>query len=269
MTALLLVAIPVFMLAIAVEWRLAPNRGELYESRDTAANLVMGAGNVTIQLAWKVAVLALYLLVYEYRLFDLPQTAIWVWVVAFFVEDLCYYAFHRFHHTTRIGWAAHVNHHSSEHYNLAVALRQSWTTPFTGLWFWLPMPLLGFHPLMVLTLQSTSLIYQFWIHTQLIGSLGAAEKVLNTPSHHRVHHGSNPEYIDRNFAGVLIIWDKLFGSFEPERAPVKYGLTKNIHSFNPLVIAFHEWRNLLSSMRGLSGFLPRFREALRAPNPPH
>ncbi len=269
MTPLLLISIPAFVLAIVVEWRLARNRAALYEARDTTANLVMGTGNVLISAVWKLVVLSLYFLVYEYRLFDLPLNGVWVWLAAFLVEDLCYYAFHRFHHTTRIGWAAHVNHHSSEHYNLAVALRQSWTTPFTGFWFWLPMPLLGFHPLMVFTLQSTSLIYQFWIHTQLINRLGAAEWVLNTPSHHRVHHGSNPQYIDRNFAGVLIIWDKIFGTFEPEQEPVKYGLTKNIHSFNPLVIAFHEWRALLQSMRGLNGFLPRLREAFRAPNPPH
>lgn len=268
MTTLLLLAIPAFILAIVVEWRVARNRASLYELRDTAANLAMGTGNVLVSAAWKLALLPLFFLAYQYRLFDLPQTGGWVWLCAFVVEDLCYYAFHRFHHMTRLGWAAHINHHSSQHYNLAVALRQSWTTPFTGFWFWLPMPLLGFHPLMVLTLQSISLIYQFWIHTQLIGRLGPLEWLLNTPSHHRVHHGSNPEYIDKNFAGILIVWDRLFGTFQAERSPVQYGLTKNIDSFNPLVIAFHEWLDLLRSMRQKRGFRKRIRELFRAPNAP-
>ncbi|MEL7450890.1 MAG: sterol desaturase family protein [Pseudomonadota bacterium] len=269
MSTLLYLTIPAFVLAILVEWSVARKHAGLYEARDTVANLTMGTGNVLISAVWKLAMVPLFAFVYQYRLFDLPQAGIAVWFAAFVVEDLCYYAFHRYHHTTRIGWAAHVNHHSSEHYNLAVALRQSWTTPFTGFWFWLPMPLLGFHPLMVLMLQSTSLIYQFWIHTQFIGRLGPFEWVFNTPSHHRVHHGSNPEYIDRNFGGVLIIWDRLFGTFEPEKAPVTYGLTKNIHSFNPITIAFHEWRGLLHSLRELRGVGPRLREAFRAPNPPH
>jgi sterol desaturase/sphingolipid hydroxylase (fatty acid hydroxylase superfamily) len=172
-------------------------------------------------------------------------------VLLFFAEDFCYYWFHRFHHEVRFFWAAHVNHHSSRYFNLSTALRQSWTTPITGPIFWVPLALLGFHPFMILTAQAVSLIYQFWIHTELIGRLGPLERVLNTPSHHRVHHGANVEYLDRNYAGILIVWDRLFGSFEPERAPVDYGLTKNIRTFNPVQIAFHEWQGM-------------FRDVLRA-----
>ncbi len=173
----------------------------------------------------------------------------WTFVLLFLAEDLCYYAFHRASHEIRFFWAAHVNHHSSQHYNLSTALRQSWTTPFTGPWFWMILPLLGFAPWMVLLQQAISLLYQYWIHTEAIGRLGWLEYVFNTPSHHRVHHGANPQYLDRNHAGILIVWDRLFGTFEPERAPVRYGLTTNLTSHNPLHIAFHEWRAIGADLR--------------------
>ena len=138
-------------------------------------------------------------------------------------------------------WASHVVHHSSQHYNLSTALRQTWV-PMTYLPFWLPLPLLGFEPWMVLLAQSWSLIYQFGLHTERIGRLPRPlEAVLNTPSHHRVHHGANEQYLDRNYGGILVIWDRLFGSFEPEGERVRYGLTKNIETFNPVRVAFHEY----------------------------
>ena len=193
----------------------------------------MGLGNVVVAALTKGAAVAVFFAAYEHRIFDLGTGAA-AWLLLFFAEDLCYYWFHRVHHEVRFFWAAHVNHHSSRHYNLSTALRQSWTTPLTGPIFWVPLALLGFHPFMILTAQAVSLIYQFWIHTELIGRLGPLEWVLNTPSHHRVHHGSNVEYLDRNYGGILIVWDRLFGSFEPERAAVDYGLTKNIRSFDPV-----------------------------------
>jgi sterol desaturase/sphingolipid hydroxylase (fatty acid hydroxylase superfamily) len=241
---LLYLAIPAFLVllvgeALAVRGR--PVKG--YEARDTATSLGLGVANVVISAGVKVGVFGLYLWVYQFRLFDLPA-AWWTWVLLFFAEDLCYYAFHRAGHEVRFFWAAHVNHHSSRYYNLSTALRQSWTTPLTGPLFWLPLPLLGFHPAMIAIAQAVSLIYQFWLHTELIDRLGPLERVFNTPSHHRVHHGRNVEYLDRNYGGILIVWDRLFGSFEPERAPVDYGLTKNIETFHPLKVAFHEWAAL-------------------------
>jgi sterol desaturase/sphingolipid hydroxylase (fatty acid hydroxylase superfamily) len=236
-------SIPVFILLIAAELLYARvTRRQLYEWRDTLACLAMGLGNVIISAGWKALVWgAVFYWIYQYRLFDIPMTAWWAWALILVLEDFCYYWFHRLHHEVRCLWAAHVNHHSSEHLNLAVALRQSWTTPITGMLFWAPLALLGFHPLMILTQQAISLLYQFWIHTQAIKSLGPLEWVMNTPSHHRVHHGSNPQYLDKNYAGIFIVWDRLFGSFEPEREPVRYGLTHNINTFNPVKIAFHEW----------------------------
>ena len=246
MDAVVLLAIPVFLALIGVELWVAMRQGrELYETRDTLACLAMGLGNVAVNIPWKAVLLGAMFWVWQFRLFDLPPSAWWSWVLLLFAEDFCYYWFHRFHHESRLGWAAHVNHHSSRRFNLAVALRQSWTTPFTGAVFWLPLALLGFHPLAILTQQGISLIYQFWIHTQTIDRLGPLEKVLNTPSHHRVHHGANPQYIDRNYGGIFIIWDRMFGSFEPEAEPVRYGIVKQLDTYNPVRIAFHEWAAML------------------------
>jgi sterol desaturase/sphingolipid hydroxylase (fatty acid hydroxylase superfamily) len=216
--------------------------------RDTYASLAMGVGNVAINLLWKFVVFAYFSLLYEITPLRLGASG-WIWIAALLCDDFCYYWFHRLSHEVRFLWAAHVNHHSSRKYNLSTALRQSWTTPFTGFWFWTPMPLLGFDPMMIFTVQAISLLYQFWIHTETILSLGAAEYVFNTPSHHRVHHATNIPYLDRNHGGTLIVWDKLFGTFARETERPVYGLTKNIESYNPLEIATHEWRALWKDVR--------------------
>jgi sterol desaturase/sphingolipid hydroxylase (fatty acid hydroxylase superfamily) len=240
-----LLAAPAYLALLSLEVLLARNLGRnSYELRDTAASLAMGVGNAAITLAVKGMTLGAFFLAYDHRLFELGSGP-GAWLLLFFAEDLVYYVWHRASHEVEFLWAAHENHHSSQHYNLGTALRQSWTTPFTTLPFWVVLPLLGFHPWMVLTMNSLSLIYQFWIHTELVGRLGPLEWAFNTPSHHRVHHGANVEYLDRNHGGILIVWDRLFGTFEPERAPVRYGLTKNLKTFNPLRIAFHEWAAVL------------------------
>lgn len=247
MDALIYWAIPVFILTMVAEalWaRRAVREGRDirgYALKDTAANLSMGLGNLAITSGVKLGLMILWMGLYELRLFDLPTNSAWTWVALFFAEDLCYYAFHRGSHGIRLFWAGHVNHHSSTSYNLSTALRQSWTSSVAFV-FWLPLPLLGFHPLMVLTQQAVSLLYQYWLHTEAIDRMPRwFEAVFNTPSHHRVHHGRNALYLDRNHAGILIIWDRLFGSFEPERARPDYGLTTNLSTYNPLRIAFHEW----------------------------
>jgi sterol desaturase/sphingolipid hydroxylase (fatty acid hydroxylase superfamily) len=161
----------------------------------------------------------------------------------------------------RVLWASHVPHHSSQRYNLSTALRQSWT-PFTGLPFYLPLALF-FSPVQIATAYGINLLYQFWIHTELIDRLGPFEWIFNTPSHHRVHHGANVQYLDRNHAGILIVWDRWFGTFEPERERPRYGLTKNIQSFNPVYAAFHEFAAVLrdaftaGSWRDAVGYLLR------------
>ncbi|HEX5746324.1 MAG TPA: sterol desaturase family protein [Archangium sp.] len=249
-------ATPAFILLMAVEllW-LARHRQEGYVGytvKDAAASLTMGTVYSLIYMGWKGVEYAFYSVLYELSPLRMGEGVL-AWVLLFFAEDLCYYWFHRVHHESRLFWASHVVHHSSEHYNLSTALRQTWT-PMSGLLFWAPLPLLGFHPAMVLLAHALSLLYQFWIHTEAIGRMGPLEWVLNTPSHHRVHHGANPRYLDRNYAGILIIWDRLFGTFQAEDERPVYGLTKNIHTYNPLRIAFHEYAAIL-------------RDVLR-PNPP-
>jgi sterol desaturase/sphingolipid hydroxylase (fatty acid hydroxylase superfamily) len=258
-------AIPVFFGLMLLEAMVARRRQlDAYEGRDTAASLSMGLGNVVVNGVVAVGTLAAWFWLYAHRRFD-PGTGLSAWVMLFFAEDFTYYWFHRASHEVRLLWAAHVNHHSSQRYNLSTALRQSWTTPFTTILFYWPLPLLGFHPMMLVTVTSVSLIYQFWIHTEMIDRLGPLEWIFNTPSHHRVHHGSNVEYLDRNHGGILIVWDRLFGTFEPERARVSYGLTKNIERFNPWHIAFHEWLALARDVRSAPSARARLGYLLRPP----
>ena len=251
---IILLAVPAFVVSMLVEAaflrsarsRARGDRG--YEARDTAASLAMGAGNVVISMTFKHVTLAGFVWLYEHRLFDLGEGVL-VWIAVFVAEDFCYYWFHRASHEVRLLWAAHVNHHSSERYNLSTALRQSWTTPVTGPLFWAPLPLLGFAPHMVVIAQAVSLLYQYWIHTETIRSLGPFEWLFNSPSHHRVHHGSDDLYLDRNHGGILIVWDRMFGTFQREGARPTYGIRKRLESYNPMTIAFHEWRALFADVR--------------------
>ncbi|MGH8795055.1 MAG: sterol desaturase family protein, partial [Stackebrandtia sp.] len=220
-----------------------------------------GAGSAVIGFFWKFATLVVYAGAFVLSPFELGPGSVWVWVALFFADDLAYYWFHRCHHRIRLLWASHVVHHSSQYFNLTTALRQSWT-PMGGLPFWLPLALLGFPPWMILLQQSISLTYQFFIHTERVGVLPKPiELIFNTPSHHRVHHGSDDIYLDKNYAGILIVWDRLWGTFEAESKRVTYGLTENIRTFNPLRVAFHEyaavWRDVTTarSWRERAGFV--------------
>lgn len=245
-------AVPVFILLILVElaaWKLT-GRGR-YETRDTAASLIMGMGSEIIPHFGGLALLsAVWSYVYQYRLIDIPNTW-WAVALCFVLDDFRYYWLHRIAHERRLFWATHVVHHSSQHYNLSTALRQTWTgTVVNGIIFKTPLVLLGFHPAMLAFVFGINLIYQFWIHTEMIERMGPFEILFNTPSHHRVHHATNPKYLDANYAGVLIIWDKMFGTFVPEDDAEKprYGIVKNLGTFNPLVIAFHEWIGLIKDL---------------------
>lgn len=246
-------AIPAFVLLIVIEaviGRYAPTKSN-YETRDSAASLLMGLGNFAIGLVNFGVVGAVSLWVYQYRLFDIGYHW-WAFVLILFAEDFCYYWFHRLSHEHRIWWAAHVNHHSSQYYNLSTALRQTWTGSFIGTWIpWLLLSLIGFPLALIVFQKGISLVYQFWIHTEAIDRMWKpVEAVMNTPSHHRVHHAINPRYLDANYAGIFIIWDRLFGTFVPEdkAEPCRYGIVKQIASFNPLIIAFHEWAGIFSDL---------------------
>ena len=241
MSNLVLYSIPLFIIAMILEgtWTRRHAKAKGYEQRDTAASLTMGLANVIVSGLLKLVPIPLFVVLYDHRIADIGG-AWWTWIVLLFAEDLCYYWFHRVHHEVRLFWSAHVNHHSSRYFNLSTALRQPLLTPLTGPIFWAPLPLIGFAPWMVLTAQAWSLLYQFWLHTEVVDRLGPLEWFMNTPSHHRVHHGKNVAYLDKNHAGIFILWDRLFGTFAQEAEPVIYGLTKDIQTFNPLRIAFHE-----------------------------
>jgi sterol desaturase/sphingolipid hydroxylase (fatty acid hydroxylase superfamily) len=261
MTEVLYYAVPFFVLLLVVEaltYRHLRSDGLVgYELRDTRTSLLMGTGNVTVNVVWKLAVVAVYAALYELTPVRLDPSDWWVWVLLFLGDDLAYYWFHRVSHESRVFWASHVVHHSSQHYNLSTALRQTWV-PMTYLPFWLPLPLLGFPPWTVLLAQSWSLIYQFGLHTERIGTLPrAVEAVFNTPSHHRVHHGSNEVYLDKNYGGILIIWDRLFGTFTPEGEHVRYGLTTNVGTFRPLKVAFGEYAALWDDLRAVRSWRTR------------
>jgi sterol desaturase/sphingolipid hydroxylase (fatty acid hydroxylase superfamily) len=267
---LIMYAIPFFVASLAVEWITfrhdAEDRALIgYEPKDTATSLTMGVGNVVINIGWKLVAIAAYAALYELTPLRIPSDAWWAWVLLFVADDLAYYWFHRVGHESRVFWAAHVTHHSSEHYNLSTALRQTWV-PMTALPFWLPLALLGFKPWMIILQQSISLTYQFFIHTERVGRLPRPiEFVFNTPSHHRAHHGSNEIYLDKNYGGITIVWDRLFGTFQPETERVRYGLTENIHTFNPIKVATHEYAAIVRDVRGADTWGERFGYVFRAP----
>ena len=241
-----LYAIPFFLLSMVVEWRVLrtmTTRGGYDVGRDTAASLAMGIVSLGFVTLINAGVYALARGAYAHRLFVIDH-ALLEWALALVLWDFAYYWHHRFEHEIRLFWASHVAHHSSEKYNLSTALRQPWT-PFLSLVLFPPIAFLAVRPELILMSGGFNLIYQFWVHTEVIRKMPPAfEWLLNTPSHHRVHHGSNPTYLDKNYGGIFIVWDRLFGSFTEEREPVAYGLTKNITSYNPLVIASHEYRDI-------------------------
>ncbi len=242
-------AIPAFILLLIAEMIVALRADKSrYEARDTLNSLMLGTGSQVASALVGGVVVGIAVWLHQYRLFDIGiafSSWWWAWILCFFLDDLAYYVFHRSAHRVRWFWASHVIHHSSQHYNLSTALRQTWTGFISiAFIFRLPLFLIGFPPAMVFFCAGLNLIYQFWIHTEAIKRLPRwFEAVMNTPSHHRVHHGVNPRYLDANYAGVFIIWDKMFGSFVPERddEPVRYGIVKQLGSFNILWAAVHEW----------------------------
>lgn len=261
------IAIPVFATLIAMEAWITHRRGsgEYRDNKDTWGNIFLGFMSVAFGAFFALFTFSIYVFAYEIAPFKFPANAWWTWVALFFVDDLVYYIFHRVSHESRLFWNFHVVHHSSEHYNLSVAVRQSW---FSGLLHWIfyaPIMLLGFAPWMFALMHGFNLIYQFWIHTKLVKKLGWLEYVLNTPSHHRVHHGVNEQYLDKNYAGVLIIWDKLFGSFTPETEEPRYGIIRPLESYSPLWINVHAWAEMLDALRSRRGIAAKLRCIFSSP----
>ena len=236
-----LLAIPLFGLTMAAEFIALRRRGDLkgYELVDSAGSLTQGVGYLLTNAVWRIPVLAFLAWLSDFAIVDVDPS--WWWLpVVMVADDFFFYWHHRFNHEVHLGWTAHHTHHSSQHYNLSTALRQSWTEQIYHPLFGVPLILLGVPVEMLVASWTLSLLYQYWLHTELIGSMGWFGRIFNTPSHHRVHHGANAEYLDRNYAGILIVWDRMFGTFEPEVAPVIYGTTTGFDRQQPFVVAFHQ-----------------------------
>lgn len=252
---LIALSIPIFFILILIELSYSfYKKLGYYRLNDSISNLSQGTGQQLLDIFMKASLFFGYTYIYtNWRFFTIQTT--WIVAILLFIGvDFFYYWFHRMSHQVNALWAAHIVHHQSEEYNLTVALRQSWIQGWFSWVFYLPLAFLGFNPILFLTISSLVTLYQFWIHTKAIKHLGFLEYILNTPSHHRVHHGSNPKYIDKNHAGTLIIWDKMFGTFQKEEEEVVYGITKPLASWNPIWANLHYWNELLASAKKASSF---------------
>lgn len=273
---LLVLALPLFIAILLAElWINRRKNLGLYESKDMWASLSMGLLSAVIDILPKAAAFLALFYVHEANLLGLRDVVgrqWWAWAILFFADDLTYYWFHRSNHEVRLFWAGHVQHHSSQYLNYGTALRQGIGERVHKYFFWIWLPVFGFDPVMIMIMTSVNLIYQYWVHTELVRKLPAPiEYIFNTASHHRVHHASNARYLDRNHAGVLIFWDRIFGSFSPETdaEPPRYGLTKNIESHNPAFIVTHEYAAIWRDVRRAKKWSDKLKYIFWAPGWSH
>ncbi|MBL7785034.1 MAG: sterol desaturase family protein [Chitinophagales bacterium] len=253
-------AIPFFLLMIALEWWVGKIKNNThYQINDTIGNLFSGISEQAFSIFSKALLLTIAdYLQQHYALFKIPTTW-WSITILFLLFDFLFYWAHRIGHESNLFWGSHIVHHQSQQYNLSVALRQPWLLPIMTFFLFLPIPLLGFDALSFAIVAAFSTLYQFWIHTQQIGKLGFLEYILNTPSHHRVHHGSNPQYIDKNYGAVLIIWDRLFNTFQPEEETVNYGITTPFESQNAVWANTYYLQDIWNNLQKL----PTWQQKLR------
>ena len=249
--ALLLLMGPVFAMFMALEAWLLPRWGhaQSYNRPATVANVSLALTHAVVDsIAWTLLT-GLFYVVHEHRLMDIPLSG-WTLLGLLVAQDFCHYWLHRASHRVRWMWASHVTHHSSQSLNLSTGLRHSPTEAISGAWlFWLPLAWLGFQPEHVILCVAVNMVFQFFVHTEAIDRLpGLVEAVFNTPSHHRVHHARNPQYIDRNYGGIFIIWDRMFGTFVPEIEACDYGIVRQVYTRNPLGLVLHEWVDLFSDV---------------------
>jgi len=269
-------AVPVFALFIALEALSlkflvdedgsdAADRFTGYEARDTRTNLLMGVGSLIVNGTARLAALVAYAALYVLAPVHLDTHRWYTWLFALLIVDLLFYSEHRAAHRVRILWAAHQAHHNSQRFNLSTAVRQKWN-PWWELIVWVPLPLMGLPPWLIFTTFSINLIFQFFVHTERIDRMwGPVEFVFNTPSHHRVHHASDAEYLDKNYAGMLIVWDRMFGSYAEERQRPTYGLTTNVDSYNPFRLQYHEYAAIARDVRRATRWRHRFGYAFGPP----
>ena len=252
------IGVPIVLTMIFIEILISNLRNQnFYKSGDTLCTIGLLSGNIIVAFAIKGMVLALHIYLYQFRVFDfVNQIPIWaLWIITFISIDLVFYVYHRMSHRIRFLWAIHLSHHSSEEMNFAVSFRQAWFGPISKIPFFMGLPLLGFDPTIVAVAGAISTLWGIVGHTQVIGKLGPLEWILTTPSHHRVHQGSNKQDIDKNYGNLLIFWDRLFGTFEPEEEEVKFGLVNNVNTFNPVKVTFMAWMSMINDLKQKKSFI--------------
>ncbi|MFN3803023.1 sterol desaturase family protein, partial [Belliella pelovolcani] len=254
------IAIPMYFLLMAVELIvLRFQKYPSYRMNDAITNINLGVVSQVTGVFLKVLSIGLYTFFFEkFAILDIPSN-LWTFPLLFFLYDFCYYWAHRMSHEINLFWGGHVVHHSSEEYNLSVALRQSSTQTIWTFMFYLPLAIIGFDPVALVLVSGLNLLYQFWIHTEAIDRMGFLEKFMNTPSHHRVHHGRNPKYIDKNHGGTFIIFDKWFGTFKEEEERPTYGITTPVNSWNPVWVNLSHYANMKNELRQI----PKWSDKLR------
>lgn len=263
----IVLSIPVFFILIGLELLISRmQKSKLYRFNDTVSNISCGLAQQISGVFFKTALIVAYLYLFKhYALFEIPNNLL-TYTLLFIGIDFFYYWFHRLAHEISLFWGTHIVHHQSEDYNFSVALRQSSFQGFISMFFYLPLAILGFNPLAFVTINAFQTLYQFWIHTKTINKMPKwFEFVFNTPSHHRVHHGRNPKYIDKNHGGTLIIFDRMFGSFQEEEETVVYGVTKPLKSWNPVWANFDWYADLWKDLRQPMSWSDRFRILFKKP----
>ena len=251
------IGVPIVMAMIFAELLISNwQNNKYYKKEDTLCTIGLLAGNIIVAFSIKGLILAFHFYLYQFKAFDLasilPLSA--MWVLTFIMIDFVFYIYHRMSHRVRFLWAIHLSHHSSEEMNFAVSFRQAWFGPISKIPFFMVLPLLGFDPTIIAVAGVMSTLWGIVGHTQIVGKLGFIEWVFNTPSHHRVHHGSNKQYIDKNYGNLLIIWDRIFGTFEPEEEPVRFGLVNNVNTYNPTKITFMAWASMIDDIKNKNNF---------------
>ena len=239
-----------------------------YNKEDTLCTIGLLTGNIIVAFSIKGLILAFHFYLYQFKVLELASILpLWaMWALTFIIIDLVFYIYHRMSHRVRFLWAIHLSHHSSEEMNFAVSFRQAWFGPVSKIPFFMLLPMLGFDPTIIAAAGVISTLWGIVGHTQIIGKLGFIEWVFNTPSHHRVHHGSNKQYIDKNYGNLLIIWDRMFGTFEPEEEPVKFGLVNNVNTYNPAKITFMAWSSMIDDIKKKKNLSEMLSTVMEPPN---
>lgn len=266
----LIILSPIFFAFVAFEWwQTRKQQPVVYQWRDSVANFVLSAMHQFGEAVSLLLLMPLFLWLSQYAIWKIEFNYLNL-LLLFVLQDFLYYWFHRASHRVRWLWASHVTHHSSRLMNFSTAFRQSLTYPISGMWlFWTPLIMLGFEVKLVISVVAINLGFQFFVHTRWWQHWGVAGYLFNTPSWHRVHHACNPRYIDKNFAGVLVIWDRMFGTFEPEDAaePCRFGITDEFESVHPWTITFYEWRRMIAQWPQTTGFSAKLRLLFGPPQP--